>query len=216
MEPVPRPSGGNQNRASSVLAIYWVPYPILVILIAARIFVRVKIQSLGLDDFFMFLAWVSVFNKHTSLKMLTAFKITISVSDSLTSYYLIRGGGRHLFYLNPDQITIILKYSFLSSAIGFPSAVFGKSSVAIFLLRIIGPVGTWRRRFIYGNFVLYWATSVALVILGIVRCSPVSSLWEPVPGSKCLNPNVLASLSIFQGGKNPPRMALSSQALTTL
>ena len=203
MEPLPRPSGGIQNRASTILAIFWVPYPILVILIAARISVRIKIQSLGLDDLFMVLAWVSVFNKDISVKMLSIFKITISVSNSVASYYLVRGGGRHLFYLNPNQITLILKWSFLNSPIAFMSAVFGKSSVAIFLLRIIGPVSTWRRRFIYGNFILYWATTVVVIVVGIVRCSPVRSVWEKVPGSTCKNPNVLVSLSIFQGGKNP-------------
>ena len=57
----PRPLGGDQNRVSTILAIYWTPYPILVILIGARVFVRVKIQYLGLDDYFMLLAWVRKF-----------------------------------------------------------------------------------------------------------------------------------------------------------
>ena len=215
-EVLARPSGGDQNRASAILATLWAPYPIVVILIAARIFVRVKIQSLGLDDFLMFLAWVSVFNNYTSLKMLTIFKITITLGDSLSSYYLVRGGGRHLFYLNPDQITLILKYSFISSLFGLISSVFGKSSVAIFLLRIIGPVTIWRKRLIYGNFILYWATTVVLLVIIIARCSPVRSFWEQVPGSKCLNPHVEVGLGIFQGGKNPLRVALDTQALTSL
>ena len=202
MEALPRPSGGDQNRASTILVVYWVPYPILTILIAARIFVRVKIRFLGLDDLLMFLAWVSIFIKYTSPKMLTIFKLLASVANSLTSYYLVRGGGRHLFYLNPDQRTLALKYSLLSAPMGFISPVFGKSSVAIFLLRIMGSVSTGRKRFIYANFILYWATTVVLIFVGLLRCSPMRSLWEPVPGSRCLNPNVLVSLSIFQGGKN--------------
>lgn len=148
--------------------------------------------------------------------MLTTFKITISLCDSLASYYLVRGGGRHLFYLNPDQISLILKYNLLSSLFGLTSAVFGKSSVAIFLLRIIGPVSTWRKRLIYGNFILYWTTTVVLIIIIIIRCLPVRSMWEQVPGSKCLNPRVEVGLGIFQGGKNPLRVALDNQALTSL
>lgn len=60
MEAQPRPMDGNQNRAPTILVVYWVLYPILVTLIAARMFVRIKIQHLGLDDWFMFLAWVRV------------------------------------------------------------------------------------------------------------------------------------------------------------
>ena len=58
MEPLPRPPDGNQNRASTLLAVFWAPYPIVVILLAARFFVRLRIKSLGGDDYSMFLAWV--------------------------------------------------------------------------------------------------------------------------------------------------------------
>ena len=201
MEAQPRPLDGNQNRASTILAVYWVPYPILVILIAARMFVRVKIQHLGLDDWFMFLAWVRVI-KYSSCNVLTTSKIMISVADSLISYYLVRGGARHSFYLTPAQITLIMKYSVISQPLGIISVVFGKTSVALLLLRIIGPVSTWRKRFIFGNLLLYWATTGVIIIVGFVRCSPTRAIWEPVPGSTCRNLMVLVSLTIFQGGKH--------------
>ena len=200
MEAQPRPLDGNQNRASTLLTVYWVPYPILVILIAARLFVRVKIQHLGLDDYFMFLAWVRVF-KYTSLNVLTTSKIIISVSTSLTSYHLTHGGARHEFYLTPGQIMLAYEYSFIGQYFGFTSVVFAKSSVALLLLRIIGTISTWRKRFIYGNFLLYWATTVVVIVVLSVRCSPTRSIWEPVPGSTCQSPNVVANLTIFQGGK---------------
>ena len=80
-----------------------------------------------------------------------------SVSDALTSYYLVCGGARHLFYLTPDQTSLASKYGYKSQFFGFASAVFAKTSVALFLLRIIGLVSTWRKRFIYGNLLLYCA-----------------------------------------------------------
>ena len=140
----------------------------------------------------------------------------LSVSISLTSYHLIRGGARHVFYLTPDQIMLVMKYGFISQFFLFTSVVFAKSSVALLLLRIIGPVSTWRKHFIYGNFLLYWATTVVIIVVVSVRCSPTRSIWEPVPGSKCQSPNVLVGLYIFQGGKDSLRVAHKGQALTNL
>ena len=215
MEAQPRPLDGNQNRASSILVVYWVLYPILVILVAARMFVRVKIQHLGLDDWFMFLAWVRVI-EYTSSNVLTISKILMSVSISLTSYHLIHGGARHVFYLTPGQIMLVLKYGFISQFFILTGVVLAKSSVALLLVRIIDPVITWRKHFIYGNFLLYWATTVVIIVVVSVRCSPTRAIWEPVPGSTCRSPNVLVILLIFQGGKDSLRVAHKGQALTNL
>ena len=59
MEPLPRPSDGDRNRASALLALFWTLYPFTVALIFARLFVRLRIKNLGLDDYAMFLAWVA-------------------------------------------------------------------------------------------------------------------------------------------------------------
>ena len=212
MEAQPIPLDRNQNRASIVLAVYWVPYPILVILIAARMFVRVKIRHLGLDDWFMFLAWVRVI-EYASPNVLTTSKITISVTDSLISYYLVRGGARHS-HLTPGQITLMMKYSV--QPLGIISVVLGKTSVALLLLRIVGLVSTWRKRFIYGNLLLYWTTTVVMIVVGFVRCSPTRAIREPVPGSTCRKLIVLVSLSIFQSGKESLRVTQKGQLLTNL
>lgn len=58
MGSLPSPSDGDQDRASALLAVYWVPFPFTFALICARIFVRCRTRSLGLDDYTMVLAWV--------------------------------------------------------------------------------------------------------------------------------------------------------------
>jgi hypothetical protein len=58
MEAPVRPSDGDRNRASSLLACFWILFTITVPFVCARLFVRLKFQSLGLDDYAMFLAWV--------------------------------------------------------------------------------------------------------------------------------------------------------------
>ena len=58
MQALPPPPDGDQNRAPALLAIFWTPFPVIVALLCARFFVRIRIKNLGLDDYIMFLAWV--------------------------------------------------------------------------------------------------------------------------------------------------------------
>ena len=58
MEPLPQPPDGDRNRASTLLAVFWAPYPIIFGLLGARFFVRLKIKNVGWDDYTMLLSWV--------------------------------------------------------------------------------------------------------------------------------------------------------------
>ena len=129
-------------------------------------------------------------------------KITYTISLSLASYSMTHGGARHLFYLTPGQITVALKYNFLSQPFGAVAPVFGKSSVAFLVLRIIGPNTVWRKRFLYLNLGIYWATTILTIVITFVQCSPTRALWEPVPGSRCLNKDVSVNITLLQSGKD--------------
>ena len=54
------PPGGDQNRAPALLAVFWTPFPITVVLLCARLFVRLRLKNVGLDDCSMVLAWVEI------------------------------------------------------------------------------------------------------------------------------------------------------------
>lgn len=49
----------NLDRAPSLFAIFWAPFPFTVLLLGARFFVRLRLRNVGLDDYAMLLAWVS-------------------------------------------------------------------------------------------------------------------------------------------------------------
>nr|UZP47900.1 putative integral membrane protein [Cladonia uncialis subsp. uncialis] len=145
MEPLTIPPGGNEDRASAILAVFWAPYPFTFIVICARLFVRQRIKNLGLDDYAMFLSW-----------------ILYTISISLASYCMVHGGARHLFYLTPPEISTALKYNYLSQPFGALSPVFGKSSVAFLMLRIMGPHTYWP----YGTFMDF---ALALLPITIIK-----------------------------------------------
>lgn len=123
------------------------------------------------------------------------------VAIILATINLLSGGARHLYYLKPDEIITVLKYNWISQPFGIMASVFGKSSVAFLVLRLIGPNTIWRKRFLYVNLLLYLFASVAACVIIFKQCTPSRALWEPVPRARCWNPTINANYSIFQSGK---------------
>lgn len=203
MEPLPGPLDENRNRAPALLAIFWTPYPFTVALICARLFVRLRIKNLGLDDYAMFLAWVAAPCADIYEYMLTGQQVFYTISTSLASICMIHGGARHLYYLRPEDIVLVLKYNFVSQPFGAMASAVGKTSVAFLVLRIIGPNTVWRKWFIHSQLVIYLTITIVSIIVTFVQCSPSRTLWEHLPGSTCWNPNISVDITILQSGKTP-------------
>jgi hypothetical protein len=55
---VPLPLPADVDRATSLYAAFWVPIPILAVVLAARFFVRLRLRNLGVDDWLMLFAYV--------------------------------------------------------------------------------------------------------------------------------------------------------------
>lgn len=58
MEVLLPPPDGNRNKAAALLSITWVPYAFALMLMFARVFVRLRSKRLGMDDYLMALATV--------------------------------------------------------------------------------------------------------------------------------------------------------------
>ena len=119
----------------------------------------------------------------------------------------MNGGARHIYYLNPVQLEIILRYFTINQPFAIMSSAFGKASVAILILRIIGPNTFWRKWFLYINLGLYMLISALCSIFAFVRCSPVRALWEVqlLPTAKCWSNTSWIGVSIFQSCKIFPK-----------
>lgn len=53
----------DRDRAPQLLAAFWVPFPIIVAFVGARMIVRYKMKSTGVDDWLMVAALVCVLPK---------------------------------------------------------------------------------------------------------------------------------------------------------
>ena len=47
------PPDGNVSRGAALLACIWTPFPFALVLLVTRIYVRVKINAMGIDDSLM-------------------------------------------------------------------------------------------------------------------------------------------------------------------
>ena len=95
--------------------------------------------------------------------------------------YALRGGGRHVFYLeqDPARLTEVLKLNWLSQPWAIMSLGLGKISVAFLMLRLVGPFIKARRSFLWTLIVLTFVFSaVASILTFAVSFAPCSWLCQ--------------------------------------
>ena len=144
-------------------------------------------------------------NSELNYPLLTRLKIFQAVSLSLSSVYVIYGGARHIYHVDPKDLRIAIKYNFLTQPFAVAASACAKISVAFFLTRrIMGPVMVWRQRFLYLCTAVYALLSVISPLLVFVQCNPARALWEPerVPKAKCWDLKYTTNVSITQAGES--------------
>ncbi|KAL8717512.1 MAG: hypothetical protein Q9225_005244 [Loekoesia sp. 1 TL-2023] len=172
----------DEDRGSRLLALYWTECIIALIIVCLRVFWRLKLKSLGWDDWFMVL----------TMAIFLALSAIVSV---LTA----KGGSRHFFYLTPSEKASVTHWEWISLPFGVIPSATAKVSVAFLLLRIIGPGMTWQKWALYFSMISVTVVGAISVITIYVQCDPPRALWDHVPHAKCWDPAIQANIGIFQG-----------------
>lgn len=102
-----------------------------------------------------------------------------------TQLLLQHGYGRHIYYVEPSDLIILLKLNTMVTIAGFVSLAFARASIGIFLFRLVSQVRKWRWA-VYVGMALNVLQAVALIILTGIQCVPISKLWDPTVGGFCL------------------------------
>jgi hypothetical protein len=50
----------NIDRGPRILAAFWAPFPLTVVLLYARLYVQISRKNVGVADWFVLIAWVSL------------------------------------------------------------------------------------------------------------------------------------------------------------
>lgn len=128
---------------------------------ALRLWVRLRIlRSWGWDDVFILLA----------LLMATINTILVVVSVAF-------GAGRHMVQLTQHQKEAAMKYQVLSQGFHVASTNFGKVSVALFLIRIIGGVNN-HKALLYTLIGVMSLINLGGIISIYAQCTPTRKLWN--------------------------------------
>ena len=118
------------------------------------------------------------------------------------------GGARHLYYLDPHQITTAVKYNWMIQPFGIMCIAVGKLAVGFLILRLLDSRSKWRKWFLYITLTITIVTSAVCCVINFVQCSPPRALWEKVPGSSCWNPKVQTDYALAISSKPASVMML--------
>ncbi len=129
------------------------------------------------------------------------FQILFVILASFTTHLASIGGCRHLFYLSPQQQLQAVKYNWISQPWGIFGFATGKISVALLILRILGPSTIWRKWILYGCMASVFIINAIGSILTFVQCNPPRALWTPTIPSHCWDPKVQSDYAIFLSSK---------------
>ncbi len=135
-----------------------------------------------------------------------------------------KSGCRHLFYLTPQQAMTASRINWIAQPTAIMSIGFGKVSVAILILRIMGKSSKslWRMTFLYVAAIGSVLFCALAIILTFAQCKPVQALWDPTlletGKAKCWKPSTQTDFSLFVGSKRlsappPPYFKLATNRL---
>ena len=111
----------------------------------------------------------------------------------------MNSGGRHFYYLTTDQRIEAARMNWISMPFAIAAMGTGKISVALFLLRISGPLPKGRIA-LYLIIISTTAVCSIYILVTLIQCSPTPKLWDSSRDGSCWSPDVQSSLAITFSG----------------
>ena len=213
----------NDNRAPNLLCCFWVPFPFTVAIVATRFYCRGARKDFGYDDWTVLLAWVkrsSPFHETHGQVLTLPSQMLYTVSVAMSTSMELHGGGRHAVYIGQSDLLYIGKLQIITQVPAALSAMLGKISVALFIMRISGRTSKWRRWFLSIHITIYTIITIINIAILLGQCRPIQALWDPSiklsGNAKCLDPSVNTDITLVQSCKIYPPLGQSLDLLTRI
>lgn len=124
---------------------------------------------------------------------------------ALVSAGVYHGYGLHLEDIkDPRDREQALKYTYVAPSISIVASTFGKVSMVLFLIRLLGHSA--RKRHLW----FLWSVTLIMILLNVFAigillggCSPMRKAWIPTTPGTCINPDMFEYGGRVQSGKDP-------------
>ncbi|KAL3466467.1 hypothetical protein BJX64DRAFT_250127 [Aspergillus heterothallicus] len=152
----------------TLLVIAWVLTGLTTIVVALRLYVRLKlVKKFTIDDALVIVA--------LALGIINSIFLTISSSWGL---------GAHEDALSKQQIMHTIKWVHLREPLAVLSPCIGRIAYAVLLLNLLPP-NRWRSRLLWGVICIEALVDCASMALILAQCQPVRKYWDTEVPGKC-------------------------------
>ena len=119
----------------------------------------------------------------------------------MVTYYATLGGTRHLFLMTSEEAMQAIKFNWLAQPCAIFALFTSKASVALLVLRLLGPNEKRYKYLLYFIIVTVFIFNSLGVVFTFVQCTPVEALWNHKIQFTCWDPEVQADYDYFNGGE---------------
>ncbi|KAI2783664.1 hypothetical protein F4815DRAFT_502682 [Daldinia loculata] len=172
------------NLGPSLLAVEWLFTVISTLVVALRLYVRLRVlRKFNIDDCMIIITLLCAIGN--------AIFITIAVSW---------GFGKHMSSLasNPIAVMNSIKWSYLCEFFLIMTPQFGRISYAFLLSNLIPPSKS-RRTFLWVLVGIHFVVDVVMVVVSFAQCRPFRGFWDRRIGADCWPPTIQLYTSYAQG-----------------
>jgi hypothetical protein len=196
------PSDSGAGTARTMVTIVATLTGLSAMFTAARLFVRVKLRSLGLDDYLIVVAMVNnpIYHLQSFSCLLTIPKICAFVNLGISSAAAASGSGRHFDTLSPEDKQNVIKYTMAAFCPGVLSFAIPKLAVVALLTKLLNPSPA-HRMFMWCSTSLTTIVIFGCVVILYAQCTPSRSQWDFSVEGSCWSRWILVNYSIFAGCK---------------
>lgn len=174
----------NESRGPKLIAEEWTTMSIAALLVFLRIYTRAFLRkTAGWDDWTIVIALAFAVGQH--------ILVILQVDN---------GFGRHIEYLQPDQISKCLLLTAILTMLHTVGTFLVRISVCLFVLRLVPPTHRELYRYTYLLIAFFTVITTATFLLFLLACIPIQGAWDMEVKARCIARSDLSIIAKTQGG----------------
>lgn len=193
----------DESRGPSLIAEEWTTVSIASLLVFLRIYTRVFLRkTAGWDDWTIVMAWVGKFTPRLPRHLPANDKLQgFAIAQHILAIFQVENGfGRHIEYLQPDQISKVFLITTILTMLHTVGTFLVRISVCLFVLRLVPVTHRKFYRYTYLLIAFFAVITTATFMLFLLACIPIQGAWNREIKARCIARSDLSIIARTQGG----------------